>query len=257
MNKNQHKTKVDFKAKQREFSAYIKDPFNNPQPEDVKPQRMETYRELFFNNINSFLSSNFPVIRALLNDKQWFELAQDFYSSHQSTSPYFSEIPEEFIEFLQNERKNELDYPFLLELAHYEWVEMALSIAMDDIVANTHEFTEGVVQEKITLSPLAWPLVYQFPVQQISPLFLPEQSAIKEPTYLLVYRNSLDEVNFIQINLITFRVLQILQESESMTCDACLKQIALESGHPEPEKIIASGLQIVKGFAAKNIIIPA
>jgi hypothetical protein len=248
--------KVDFKAKQREFSDYIRDPFNNPAPADVKQQRIETYRELFFNNIGSFLSSNFPVLRKILNEQQWFELVQDFYKKHACTTPYFSEIPEEFLYYLQNERENSSDYPFLLELAHYEWVEMALSIEQQEIEANREEFIENLSEQNISLSPLAWPLVYAFPVQQISPAFLPE-SAPQEPTYLLVYRNISDQVNFIQIPPITFRLLQILQENESLSCHRCLEQIAQESAHPEPEIIVDSGLQTLKDLAKKNIVIPS
>lgn len=247
--------KVDFKARQREFSAYIRDPVNNPAPSDVKQQRIETYRELFFNNIDSFLSSNFPVLRKILNDQQWFELVQDFYLKHVCTTPYFSEIPEEFINYLQNERENDSDYPFLLELAHYEWVEMALSIDQQEIDANGEGFVEGLFQQKIRLSPLAWPLVYAFPVQQISPAFLPE-STPNQATYLLVYRDVADQVNFFQIPPITYRLLQILQENESLSCQLCLQQIAEESAHPEPEKMIESGLQILQDLAKKDIILP-
>jgi len=71
--------RVDFKSKQDEFAAYIRDPQNNPVPADVKEQRMAMYRELFFNNIEGFLSGNFPVLRQILNDQQWFALAQDFF----------------------------------------------------------------------------------------------------------------------------------------------------------------------------------
>ncbi len=245
--------KVDFKAKQAEFSAYIRDPFNNPQPVDVKKQRIETYRELFFNNIDSFLSSNFPVIKTILNDQQWFELSQDFFSNHCNTTPYFSEIPEEFIDFLQNERKNKSDYPFLLELAHYEWVEMALSISKEEVTENTKAFLAKIPKGSISLSPLAWTLAYQFPVHQISPSFLPE-TAPEQPSFLLVYRNMADEVNFMEIPPITFRLLQILQENEVIACEDCLQQIVLESKHPEPDKIMTSGLQTIKELAGKNII---
>lgn len=247
--------KMDFKAKQNEFSAYIRDPFNNPRPVDVKQNRIETYRDLFFNNINSFLSSNFPVIKVILTDQQWFELAQDFFSNHVSTTPYFSEIPEEFIDYLQNERNNDDDHPFLLELAHYEWVEMALSIAKEEINTNTNNFIENLPRQTITVSPLAWPLIYQFPVQKISPSFLPKETP-EEPTSLLVYRDTSDEINFMQLPSITFRLLQIIQNKEGISCKDSLKQIAQESAHPEPEKIFASGLQIVKNLAKKNIIIP-
>lgn len=247
--------KVDFKAKQSEFSAYIRDPFNNPKPADVKQQRMETYRELFFNNIDSFLSSNFPVLRKILDDTQWFELSQDFFAKHPCKTPYFSEIPEEFIDYLQNERQNDSDYPFLLELAHYEWVEMALSISKEEISANTAEFIRNLTQESISLSPLAWPLAYQFPVQQISPSFLPE-TAPEQSTYLLVYRNIDDEVNFIQIPAITFSLLHLLQNNNAMSCNDCLMQIAEQSTHPEPTIIIDAGLQVLKSLAEKNIILP-
>ncbi len=246
---------VDFKAKQLEFADYIRDPFNNPRPEDVEQQRIETYRELFFNNIDSFLSSNFPVLRQILDDQQWFELSQDFYARHLCTTPYFSEIPEEFLDYLENERQNSADYPFLLELAHYEWVEMALSIAKQEITANTTEFITTIFQQNIALSALAWPLVYQFPVQQISPSFLPEEIP-EQATYLLVYRDIADEVNFIQIPPVTFRLLQILQQNKAMSCENCLHQIAQESEHPNPKTIIQSGLQIIKDLAVKNIIQP-
>ncbi len=245
--------KVDFKAKQDEFSAYIRDPFNNPRPVDVKQERIDTYRELFFNNINSFLSSNFPVIKTILDEEQWFKLAQDFFSNHCSKTPYFSEIPEEFIGFLQSERKNKSDYPFLLELAHYEWIEMALSISKDEVIANAKNAITALPQGKLSVSPLAWSLAYQYPVHKISPTYLP-QKAPEHPSYLLVYRNIADEVNFIETPAITFRLLQILQENEDISCEACLKQIAQESGHPEPKTIIESGLQTVKDLVEKNII---
>ena len=248
--------KVDFKAKQDEFSAYIRDPFNNPQPEDVKKQRMDTYRELFFNNVEGFLSSNFPVLKTILDEQQWFELSQDFFSRHQSTTPYFSEIPEEFIEYLQNERENSDDYPFLLELAHYEWVEMALSISQQEIIVNEPELLdELVLEDKISISSLAWPLVYQFPVQQISASFLPSLPP-DQPTYLLVYRDKADEVKFIQISAITFRLLQMLQEKEAqVSCQSCLEQIIHESGYSDVEQIMVSGMEIIREFAEKNVII--
>ncbi len=248
--------KVDFKAKQNEFSAYIRDPFNNPRPADVKQQRIETYRELFFNNVDSFLSSNFPVLKTILSDQQWFELSQDFFSNHSSSSPYFSEIPEEFIDFIQNERKNKDDYPFLLELVHYEWVEMALSIAKENIKSNSSHFIEHLVQQTIALSPLAWPLAYQFPVQQISPSFIPK-TVPEEPTYLLVYRDTDDEVQFMKTPPITFRLLQIVQDNEGILCEDCLKQIVQESAHPEPDTLFSSGLLAIKDLAEKNIIIPS
>ena len=244
--------RVDFKSRQQEFAAYIRDPENNPVPADVKEQRMAMYRELFFNNIEGFLSGNFPVLRKILDDEQWYALTQDFFAKHPCRSPYFSQIPEEFLDYLQNERDSSEDFPFMLELAHYEWVEMALSIAKEDVVAS-NQYPENLLNRNIALSPLAWPLAYQYPVHKISPAFLPLE-APEQPTFLIVYRNSEDEVNFIEITPITYRLLEIIQEHENPLAEDCLRQVARESNHPDPELIIAGGLQILKELAEKTII---
>ena len=243
--------KVDFKEKQLEFTAYIKDPFNNPIPEDVKPQRMETYRELFFNNVEGFLSSNFPVLKTILSEEQWFELAQDFFANHSSESPYFSEIPEEFLAYLQSERKNSNDYPFLLELAHYEWVEMALSISMDTLAPQLST-SKKLLQQPIQLSSLAWSLAYQYPVQKISPDHLPLE-APAQATCLIVYRNRDDEVNFIQTTAITHRLLQLV-EQEPRIAESCLQQIATEMNIMETAPLISSGLEIIENLLQKEIL---
>ncbi|MDD5578662.1 MAG: putative DNA-binding domain-containing protein [Methylobacter sp.] len=243
---------VDFKAKQLEFTSYIRDPENNPAPADVKKQRMEMYRQLLFNNIDSFLSGNFPVLRKILDEQKWFELTQDFFAKHRSETPYFTEISEEFLAYLQNERDNPDDLPFMLELAHYEWVEMALSIAKEEI-AILNESIDDLLKKRIFLSPLAWPLAYQYPVQKISPAFLPVE-APEQPTFLIVYRNQDEDVNFLEITPITYRLLQILQENESLLAEQCLKQVAEELNHPDPEIIIAGGLDILRELAEKSVI---
>jgi hypothetical protein len=245
--------RVDFKSKQDEFAAYIRDPENNPAPADVKEQRMAMYRELFFNNIEGFLSGNFPVIRKILNDQQWLALVQDFFAKHPCQSPHFSQIPEEFLDYLQNERDSSDDFPFMLELAHYEWVEMALSIAKEEVVSCNPDVDNLLLNRNIALSPLAWPLAYQYPVQKLSPVFLPLEVP-EQPTFLIVYRNSEDDVNFIEITPITYRLLEIIQEHEKLLAEDCLKQVARESNHPDPGLIVAGGLQILKELAEKTII---
>ncbi|MDO9107113.1 MAG: putative DNA-binding domain-containing protein [Methylovulum sp.] len=243
---------VDFKAKQHEFAAYIRDPDNHPAPTDVNTQRIAMYRELFFNNIDNFLSSNFPVLRKILDDAQWLELAQDFFARHRCKSPYFSEIPEEFLDFLQHERANADDLPFLLELAHYEWVEMALSIAREDTVAQPQK-PQNWLEQPITLSPLAWPLAYQYPVHNIAPTFLPDQPPAV-PTFLIVYRDPDDDVHFLDITPMTYRLLEILQHSGGLLVQDALKQLAAEAPHTPIETITAGGLQIITALYDKTII---
>jgi len=72
---------------------------------------------------------------------------------------------------------------------------------------------------------------------------------------LLVYRAIDDEVNFIQIPPITFRLLQILQQNKAISCQDCLSQIAKESAHPEPDRLMLAGQQIISDLAKKHIIV--
>ncbi|MDD5113130.1 MAG: putative DNA-binding domain-containing protein [Methylobacter sp.] len=252
MPSNQHETSIDFKAKQQEFAAYIRNPHRNPAPADVPPERMAMYRQLFYNNIDSFLAANFPVLRKLLSDSQWTELTEDFFAKHTNQSPYFSEIPEEFLAYLENERQHPDDFPFMLELAHYEWVEMALSIAKDELTSV--QSPDNLLQANIKLSPLAWSLAYQYPVHKIAPGFLPEQPPA-QPTFLVVYRDPADDVNFIEITPMTYRLLEIIEQSEGIQTETALKQVAEELRHPNPELIISGGLQILRELMDKSVII--
>ncbi len=198
-----------FQEHQAIFSAYIRQPEKNPLPENVQPQRMAMYRELFFNNINGFLSSNFPVLNAILSENDWFELVDDFFTRHSCQTPHFSEIPEEFLNYLENERSNQTDLPFLLELAHYEWVEMAISIAQETLPS--YRSYDVLLEEILNLSPVASVLAYQYPVHKISPQFIPT-TLPENPTFLLVYRNAEDAVNFMELTPMAYHLLQRIQE---------------------------------------------
>lgn len=241
---------VDFALKQAEFAAYIRSPEQNPAPADVSPTRMAMYRELFINNIDGFLSGNFPVLRKIFNDDQWQALVHDFFATHRCASPHFSDVPEEFLAYLQYERQNVEDLPFLLELAHYEWVEMALAIAQDDVQSTAFQ-SKDLLKQPIAVSPLAWPLAYQYPVHKIAPEYLP-LTPPAQPTFLIVYRNLADDVNFLEITPMTYRLLEMIQEQP--LAEQSLQQIAAEIQHPDPDRIKAAGLKILEDLVEKTIV---
>lgn len=251
-----HSALPSFRQTQQAFAAFIRAPDQHPVPAGVAPHRMAMYRELFFNNIDSFLAGNFPVLRSLLDDAQWYALAQDFYQTHRCSTPHFSQIAEEFLDYLQNERQAEGDYPFLLELAHYEWVEMALAIAQDQPCVGDSDFVDTLSQRQIILSPLAWPLLYQYPVEKISPAFLPA-TATEQPSYLLVYRDRDDQVHFMQLSALTFALVQLLETQSPIITSALLAAFAQQFPALAPEQIQQHGLQLLQDMARKSIVIPA
>ena len=115
------------RARQAAFAAHIRDPDGTPPPADVEPRRMAVYAELFFNNVEGLLAANFPVLRGLYEARDWRRLARDFYREHRSHTPLFTELAREFIRYLQERGERDAgDPPFLAELAHYEWSELAV-----------------------------------------------------------------------------------------------------------------------------------
>jgi hypothetical protein len=126
-----------FKEKQYAFAAHIRDPANVAPPEGIDARRMAIYRKLFFNNLFNLLGTFFPVLRKIHTDDQWRRFIRGFMQHHQAKTPYFLQLPEEFLAYLQNEfEPSDEDYPFLLELAHYEYAELALAVSEDEVVTN-------------------------------------------------------------------------------------------------------------------------
>lgn len=245
----------DFVRRQLEFAAHIRDPAHRSRPADVEERRMAIYRNLFYNNLESLLAGNFPVLRKLLSDDHWHSLVRDFLVRHRARTPYFPEIAQEFLDYLQNERESEpRDQSFLLELAHYEWVELAVSIGeerADPIEADPN----GDLMAGIPLvSRLAWNLSYRYPVHQIGPDFQPD-SPSDEPTHLVVYRNHREEVEFLEINAVTQRLLLLLQENPDWSGLDTVKQIADELRHPRPELVVDAGHQLLGDLRARNIVL--
>jgi hypothetical protein len=244
----------NFRQTQYAFAAHIRDPEHNPAPADVNPKRMAMYRELLLNNIKSVVANGFPVLTEILDEAHWLELVQDFFAKHESHTPYFAELPEEFLSYLSRERGNPAqDPPFLLELAHYEWVELALSLADGEAPPVSDELELTPLVCVLSLSELAWPLAYRFPVQRIGKTYQPT-SAPPEATYLVVYRDREESVRFMEVNPPTYRLLQILEENGPQMAETGLRQIAAELGQDDPAAVLEYGKEIVRGLAQRGVV---
>jgi len=244
----------EFTRRQYAFAANIRDPRNNPAPEDIEDRRMQIYRELFYNNVENFISGTFPVLRRIYSDTDWHTLVREYFASHKSRTPLFHEIPREFLNWLENERSgNPADPPFLFELAHYEWVELALSIAESATVSEQVDPAGDLLHGVPVLSPLAWHLAYQYPVHRIGPDYLPQQPG-DTPTCLVVYRDRDDEVGFLEINSVTKRLLELIDAGTNRTGLELLRCIATEMSHPQPDVVVRGGAGIMQNLLQKQIL---
>lgn len=246
----------DFIQHQRAFTAYIRNPQNSPVPIGIEERRMKIYSELFYNNVQSLLSNTYPVLRKILSDEQWHALMRDYFSKHQAHTPLFPQMPSEFLRYLEEEREAQPDdLPFLWELAHYEWAELGLSIDTREIDWQQHPLPEDVLSAHPSLSPLAWVFAYRFPVHKLSPSYQPSEPP-EQATYLVVYRDPNDKVNFIELNPISARLLALIEEAQGQqTGQALLETICAELNHPNPDVVLQGGESILRNFYQKHVLL--
>jgi len=244
-----------FQAFQFEFTRHIRDPKAHPRPAGVPARRMKIYNELLYNNLEGFLLACFPVLHQVLGKRKWAALVREFFAVHRCHTPFFRQIPDEFIQYLQTERGERAeDPPFLRELAHYEWIELVLSVSSKEAPQDVDP--HGDLLENIAvLNPVLALLEYAYPVHRIGPRFKPTAPPA-EPTHLLVFRNTDFQVRFVHLNVVSTRLLGLLADG-ALTGRQALEQIARELQHPTPDTVIRAGLEILENLRTEQAILGA
>ncbi|GAB3345048.1 DNA-binding domain-containing protein [Marilutibacter aestuarii] len=239
------------REQQWSLARHLRDPDGTPAPEGIEARRLQVYRELLFNNIESLLAGNFPVIRRIFG-AQWPVLVRDFFREHRCQTPLFPEIAREFLRYL--ETHPDPARPWLGELAHYEWVELALQISEareEDAAADPGgDLLEG----RPCLSPLAWPLAYAWPVHRIGPDWQPAQ-APDTPTLLLLRRRADGSVHFSELSPLAFRLAGLLGEPPGRSGRACLTQLADEAGIACDAAFLAQGRAMLEQMRASRVVL--
>lgn len=241
--------------RQQQFalSRHLRDPAAYPPPPGIEERRLAIYRDLFFNNIAGLLAGNFPVIHATLGESTWLQLVRAFYAQHRSHTPLFPEIPREFIRFLESRAELDgEDPPWLVELAHYEWVELALQLADDQ--APAHDVNGDLLAGIPVVSSTAWALAYRWPVPRIGPDHQPTVPP-ESPTLLLVRRDAQQEIRFAELSPLVYRLLAMLAEESNRTGLQTLQRLSEEAGLPADEDFIAQGAAMLERMREEGTLL--
>lgn len=245
---------LHFQRLQTQLTAHLRDPEQAAAPGGIEERRLKIYRELFYNNIEGFLSTAFPVLHQITETSRWHSMVRDFYARHRNTDPLFRGLAAEFLSYLEEERGGvEGDAPFLSELAHYEWVELALSIAEDELSPKIADPNGDLLEAAPLVSPLAWTLAYDYPVHRIGPDYLPDAPG-DAVTYLVVYRTRQDEVKFTEINAVTARLIELIEANPEVAGRTHLAQIAAELA-ADPDTILEAGREMLLGLRARDVVL--
>ncbi|MCF1427609.1 MAG: putative DNA-binding domain-containing protein [Shewanella sp.] len=242
---------MSFQQIQSSFIDYIRDP-SRSLPVDTDARHMKVYRELFFNNIEGLVGNAMPVLKSLYEESDWLALIQKFFTEHDCRTPVFVEIAGEFLDFLVNEYEpGELDPPFMLELAHYEYLELRVAVARDNAVCEHLDII--CADDKLVLSPLARVAQYAFEVQHIGPDYRPTEPASR-PQYFCIYQNEEQEVEFLSLTSLTAQVLSILADGQGWCLDDLVDWCKINFPALDASSIEQGILPLLTQMAQKGII---
>ena len=247
-----------FQRYQQAFTAYIRDPLQQPCPEGVPAKRMSVYKEIVFNNLFESVSACFPVAQKVLGKRAWLALVRRFFREHATNSPIFRQIPEEFVSYLTNiYLSNETNLPpYLTSLCHYEWIELLVSTMadMNDVAVSAIQsinLKADLLAQRPAFTQSMQLLNYDYAVHKISARYKPTETI---STQLLVYRNAEYIVKFVELNPVTYRLIELLQ-NHTNTGEQALTLVANELNHLQPESAIQFGLEILNDLRAQGIIL--
>ena len=232
------------------LAAHVRDPQRHAGPPGIEARRLKIYSDLVFNNLDGLMKGGFPVIHKTLAPEDWRALVQRFLSRHHAHTPLFPELGRELVAFLQ--AQPDPARPWLAELAHYEWAEVGLQ--MSDAVLPPHDPDGDLLAGIPVLSPLAWPLAYQWPVARIGPGFIPQQPP-EAPSLLLLRRESDGRIHFSSLSPLLFRLLERLEQAPALSGRQQLQQLAHEAGIAADTAFLEQGRAMLEQLRTQGCLL--
>lgn len=247
---------TSLQAFQQALGSHLRDPRRAPRPAGVPARRVGIYGELVFNNLEGLLRPCFPVTRAVLGAR-WPRLVRQFSREGRCETPLFREVPGEFVRWLLATPDTDVPLPpWLRELAHHEWSELAVETEPFDETPrwpplHAKPGDERWHEQVPCPNPALMNLHYQWPVHRIGPSFRPRKPV---PTFMLVYRDRDEAVCFVQLNAVSSRLLTIVSGDEGLTARQACEAVAAELGQPGSPDLVAQGLAQLKAWRVQGVL---
>ena len=185
-------------ARRRELSVADQRAFRDQGP------ALMTYRELARMSLIEPLEAMFPVLKALLEGADaWDGCVQAFLDARVIRSPHYRDIAPAFLGWLASTRWGQDRWPFLLELAHAEILEVLVARFPDsDPPGDLHG--DPTSQDLVILDPATQVVSYAHAVHRVH-----EEAPIPEarPTHLLAFRDGEGEARLMELTPATAALL--------------------------------------------------
>jgi len=162
----------------------------------TRQKGLDQYRRLIRNNIHNAMEQAFPISFTVLSEEQWNTLINDFHAKHPASTPQVWKLPHEFYQFVkENNYAEHFSLPFLDDLLHFEWIEIAVH-TMEDIAPPPCKKEGILLTDKIVVHPEHQLIRLTYPVH----LYAAEE-ALQHPGdyFLLTFRTRDFDVRFVDL----------------------------------------------------------
>ena len=144
-------------------------------------QKIKVYRYLVKNSFTDLITKIYPGTYKLLH-KSWKTLISKYIEAYPPSSPILNKVAENFPFFLAEQKKIIKKYPFMHELALYEWLEV-------EVYERVGDTTGGRSGD---LNPIHEICKFEYPIPEIVEKIesnKPMGKVSKQPVNVLIYRD--------------------------------------------------------------------
>lgn len=190
--------------------------------------------------MNERLALAFPRLRASLPAQQWAALIEDFHSLDRHAHADGTERIETFLDYLDAEHRGSGDTlpAFVCDLAHFEWTQFALAAFTEDDRSGV-DADGDLLEGTPILSGGVRAVAYDYEVHRPE---TPPRSAGR-PVRLLLHKHPGGALEVTEIDAVTLRLLEMLDECPGRRGREHLRVLAEELGASQPGDRILSDLR--------------
>ncbi|MBI2802251.1 MAG: putative DNA-binding domain-containing protein [Gammaproteobacteria bacterium] len=245
---------LDFRAAQRAFSQHVRDPARYPAPNGLDARRVAVYRDAVIYNIERFMSDNFPRVKAVIEPTRWTDLVRDYLVRHRADTPAFARLPNEFLAYLTQQRHDARDPPYLVELAHFDWLENELATDLRHIDTTRIDPQGDLLDAPIAVNPIHVVTTYRFPVHAIDGDYAASDAPARA-THIVAFRDTAHRYAFLDLNAVALELFMAVRDNPARTARAMLIDIATELGHATPAAVIQGGSDILQRMRQRELLL--
>lgn len=185
-----------------------------PAPEGIAPERLAVYTRLVRNNLKSFLDLCFSDSSTFLPPAQWQEWQNRFLIEARPESPFFNDIPAQFLAWLGSLPEHDRPSENILAMMDFETALLHAETAVQPD-------SDGLWHERSTLSWSPAARLKPYPCDFVSSGLAEIENS---PCHVLTWRNRENEVYYRIVDDTDLFLLQHFQ-SQNDTCAGLLESL--------------------------------